>query len=282
MTPYHIRKILVPVDLSETSLNALDTAVHLARQHDAALELLNVVENNFDHVTDESSVSISASNCSDVLTALAAAIEHAGNIKPIVIQQEGNVTETIVRHSMLVPSDLIVMGTHGASGFRNGFIGSNAYGVIKHAACPVLIIPPKRKFISFKKPLFPVRPVTGALVRFDVVSQFLSKNAFMDVLGLSYRMLEKESGILDKLIYEIEDGLQLSGTKARPAWNKSNIISEDVLQSAVENDSDLIVVTSALDVTTKPNFIGPHSQKIINCSRVPVLSVKKISVPFMA
>lgn len=281
MNSYHIRKIIVPVDLSETSLNALDTAVHFAKQHEASLQLLNVVENSFD-LQDELSVTGNASSSSDVLTALAAAIEHTNEIRPEIIQVEAGVTGAIIRHSLANQADLIIMGTHGASGFRDGFIGSNTYGVIKYATCPVLTIPPKRKIFSFKKPLFPIRPVSGALARFDVVSHFLSRNSFMDVLGLSYRIMEQDSNILNKIVYEIEDKLILNGIRASSRWNKSNVISEDVLQSAIENNSDLIVVTSALDVTTKPNFIGPHSQKIINCSRVPVLSIKKISVPSFA
>jgi len=278
MNSYHIRKIIVPIDLSETSLNALDTAVHMARLHDASLLLLNVIETGFDFFYEDTLVSDS-SKSSDVLTALAAAIDHTNEVKPVILQQEGNVAETIVRQSFINHCDLIVMGTHGASGFRDGFIGSNAYRVIKNAGCPVLTIPPKRKFSSFKKVLFPIRPVTGALQQYDVVEHFLSGNAVMDVLGLSYRLMEKESNILDKIIYEIEDRLKLNGTRARSGWNKGTIISDDVLHCAGENNSDLIVVTSALDVTTKSNFIGPHSQKIINCSKVPVLSIKKISVP---
>lgn len=281
MNAYHIRKIIVPVDLSETSLNAVDTAVFLARKHEASLVLLNVIEPVYGF-HDELMLSSSSKNSSDVLTALAAAIEHTSEVKLEVVQQEGCVTETIIKQALSNHADLIVMGTHGASGFRDGFIGSTTYSVIKQAHCPVLTIPPRRKFFSFKKVLFPIRPITGALLRYDVLEHFLSTNAVMDVLGLSYRLMEKESNVLDKIIGEIEDQLVMNGTRARASWNKGRDIADDVLQCAVDSTSDLIVVTSSLDVTTKPNFIGPHSQKIINCAKVPVLSIKKVSVPSLA
>jgi nucleotide-binding universal stress UspA family protein len=281
MSAYQIQRIVVPIDLSETSLNALDTAVALAQKHGATLQLLNVNETGFDPASDDVSFP-SQAGANDVLNALAGAIQHSSELKPEVIQQEGNVTEAIIRHSLESHCDLIVMGTSGASGHRNGFVGTNAYSVMKHAGCPVLIIPPKRKFLSFKKLLFPIRPVTGALQRYDVVCHLLSGYSSLDVLGLSYRSMEKETGVLEKIIDEIKDKLEIDRIKPRASWSNGNIISEDVLEFAQQNNSDLIVVTSVLDVTIKPNFIGPHSQKIINCSKVPVLSIKKVPVPSMA
>jgi len=278
MSSYHIQKIVVPIDLSETSLNALETAVAIAKKHKAGIQLLNVIENHLDF-HDDFALSSSIINSTDVLNALAGAIQHTNDIKPEIIQLEGNVADIIIKHSFMHHANLIIMGTHGASGFRDGFIGSNAYRVLKYAACPVLTVPPKRKFLSFTRALFPIRPVSGALMRYDIVCHFLSANSSIDVLGLSYRKMEKETNVLDKIIDEIKDQLSADRIKARANWNKGMTIPEDILQFSLENNSDLIIVTSVLDVTTKPGFIGPHSQKIINCSKVPVLNIKKMAVP---
>ena len=147
------------------------------------------------------------SNTSDVLNALAGAIEHANDILPEVVQTDGNVSDTIVKFVLASQCDLVVMGTHGASGYRDGFVGSNTYSVMKYSACPVLSIPPKRKFLSFKRALFPIRPISGALTQYSVVSHLLSSRGTMDVLGLSYRKMERETNVLDKIISEINDQL---------------------------------------------------------------------------
>ncbi len=279
MSDYQIRKIVVPVDLSETSLNALDTAVSIARMNGAAVYLLNVIETNFDLLNDDLLFSPSRSNSSDVLSALAGAIQHTNDLLPEVVQTEGNVSDTIVKFVLANQCDLVVMGSHGASGYRDGFVGSNTYSVMKNSACPVLSIPPKRKFLSFKRVLFPIRPVTGALMRYDVVSPLLSANASMDVLGLSYRKMERETNVLDRIINEINDQIAEDRVRVNMNWNNSAVITDDILQFSQQNNSDIIVVTSVLDVTTKPGFIGPHSQKIIHCSKIPVLSIKKLTVP---
>ena len=283
MSFYSIKKILVPVDLSETSLNALDTAVALARKHDAAIELLNVVENKYSVIEGSGLQSTGRlTNSSDVLTALAGAIQHSNEIKPRLLQEEGNVSDTIIKLSLHHQSDLIVMGTHGASGYRDGFIGSNTYNVIKNACCPVLTVPVNKKYLSFKRILFPIRPVSGALTRYNVVCHFLSSQSSINVLGLSYRNMEKETSALDKIIDEIKHQLDLDRVKTAATWNSGNSIADDVLLETQQTNSDLVVVTSILDVTTKPNFIGPHTQKILHCSKVPVLSIKKINVPALA
>jgi nucleotide-binding universal stress UspA family protein len=283
MSFYNIKKILVPVDLSETSLNALETAVAIAKKNDAVIHLLNVVEKKFS-IYEESGFQSTdyLTNSSDVLTALAGAIFHSNEIKPKLFQEEGNVTDIIIKVSLQQKSDLIVMGTHGASGYRDSFMGTNAYTVIKHSCCPVLTVPPKKKYLSFKKILFPIRPVSGALMPYDVVCRFLSHPCSMDVLGLSYRSMERETNVLDKIIDEIKNKLEPDKVNVNSSWNTGNAIAEDILVQAQKNNSEMIVVTSVLDVATKPDFIGPHTQKILHNSKVPVLSIKKITVPALA
>jgi nucleotide-binding universal stress UspA family protein len=281
---YSINKIIVPVDLSEPSLNALETAVALATRHSASLSILNVIENRFDSANEDRGAwpDTRLSGSSDVLTAVSGSIYNQHGLRPELIQENGNVADTIVRLSYLEQCDLIVMGTHGASGFRDGYIGSNTYNVIKQSACPVLSVPSRRKFVSFRKILFPIRPVTGALSRYDVLSQLLQPSATIDVLGLSLRKSDNETSVLNKIISEISGQLDKDQVRAITAWGNGNTISDQILDYAQMNHTDLIAITSGLDVTTKPNFIGPHAQRIINCAKVPVISIKKIGSAVLA
>lgn len=283
MTAYSIQKILVPVDLSETSLNALETAVAIAVKKGAIIQLINVIEPNYDICYDASVSSLAnLTNSSDILHALIGAIQHKHSLTLKLIQEEGNVADVITRQALSQQSDLIVMGTHGASGYRDGFIGSNAYSVIKNARCPVLTVPPKKKFLSFKKILFPIRPVLGALSQYSIVAHFLNGSPSVDVLGLSYRAMERETSVLEKLIEEVQQRFEANSVRSKALWGAGISVSEDVLTYANQSSPDLLVVTAGLDVIAKPHFIGPHTQKIIHAARVPVLNIKKISVPYYA
>lgn len=281
MSVYKMNRVLVPVDLSESSLNALDTAVNIAKKHKATLHVLHVDENNFQTMEDVGTPYFSNSvNTADVITALVGAIQHTHNIKPVVSIQEGNVAEAIIKTSFLLHADLVVMGAHGASGYRDGFIGNNTYNVIKYASCPVLSVPQKKKNNGFKKILFPIRPVAGALMSYEIVSHFTNPSTVIDVMGLSYRMIIDNTGsVLDTIVGEIKDQLKKDQVTTRAFWNEGIGIADEIVRYTNNTSTDLVIVTSGLDVTSKPKYIGPHAQKIIHCSKSPVLSIKKNTVP---
>lgn len=281
MSVYKMNRVLVPVDLSESSLNALDTAVNIAKKHKATLHVLHVDENNFQTMEDVGTPYFSNSvNTADVITALVGAIQYTHNIKPVVSIQEGNVAEAIIKTSFLLHADLVVMGAHGASGYRDGFIGNNTYNVIKYASCPVLSVPQKKKNNGFKKILFPIRPVAGALMSYEIVSHFTNPSTVIDVMGLSYRMIIDNTGsVLDTIVGEIKDQLKKDQVTTRAFWNEGIGIADEIVRYTNNTSTDLVIVTSGLDVTSKPKYIGPHAQKIIHCSKSPVLSIKKNTVP---
>src|SRR5688572_27917791 len=120
---YHIRKILVPLDLSETSLNALESAVALAARHDAQIILLHVHETSFDTADDKFSSLYTSHVQSDVLAAILSGLEQRCAIRPELIQESGSVAELITKIGLHQSIDVVVMGTHGASGYRSDFIG---------------------------------------------------------------------------------------------------------------------------------------------------------------
>lgn len=275
-----IRNILVPVDLSESSLNALDTAVAIAKKHKASIQILHIEENILNHADEAVPTFLNTiSNSSDILAALASTIYYTHNIRPKIVFEEGNVSDTIIEKSQQLHADLIIMGAHGASGYRDGYIGTNTYNVIKNAMCPVLSIPVKKKILSFQNVLFPIRPVSGGLMHYNIVRYFTNPNTIMDILGLSYRMVEADTGILNTIVEEIRKLLEKDRVQTKVSWGEGGTIADDILRFAMQRKPDLIIVTSAIDGTSKPRFIGPYTQKIIHCAKVPVLSIKKVTIP---
>jgi nucleotide-binding universal stress UspA family protein len=87
---------------------------------------------------------------------------------------------------------------------------------------------------------------------------------------------------LDKIIDEIKEQAQSDRIHVNTSWANGNFIADDVLQFASQTAQELIVLTSILDAIAKPAFLGPHSQKIINASKIPVLAIKKIGITILA
>ena len=139
-----VRKILCPVDFSETSRHAFDYAVLFARQASAELIVLHVVEDAplftaYGGIPDLNFKDEIEKSARKELAALVAGKE-AGGLRIRTDLAHGPTYRTILKYAEEQHADLIVMGTHGRSGLDYAFFGSVAERVIRRAPCPVLIV----------------------------------------------------------------------------------------------------------------------------------------------
>lgn len=141
-----IKKILVPVDFSEHSNQALRFAADLAQRYDASLELLHVFH-VMTYALPEGYVVPSADQLElimktyrvQLVAAKQAALDAgAPNVETTLLQ--GGVASEILREVRDRNCDLIVMGTHGRSGAKHLLIGSVAEHIVRVAPCPVLTV----------------------------------------------------------------------------------------------------------------------------------------------
>jgi nucleotide-binding universal stress UspA family protein len=150
MDPRSIKRILVPTDFSETSTEAVATAMAFARAFGASIDLVHVaVEAAYalPPPVDVATVPIDMAKVLDeVNTNLTAEQDRvrAGGIPCDSTVLIGRPDTEIVAHADKTSADLIVMGTHGRSGIGHVILGSVAGRVVQHAHRPVLIVPFKK------------------------------------------------------------------------------------------------------------------------------------------
>jgi nucleotide-binding universal stress UspA family protein len=139
--------ILVPVDGSATSDRALQEAIRLARQQSAQLELVHVVEDI--RLLDSDSYINYAEMQETVRKSGKKTLAHAQMVVQLtgmgaeinLLEAHGKrIASIIVEEAERWPADLIVIGTHGRSGFSRVLFGSVAEGVVRTAHIPVLLI----------------------------------------------------------------------------------------------------------------------------------------------
>ena len=141
--PVPMERILVPVDFSDCSLDALEYAVGMAQQAKASVMLLHVLEPvsyglDFDlgHIRSREDVRASWTKR---LEELAATHQHP-NV-PVEFRLRGGVpVDSILDSAQTLPCDLIVMGTHGRRGISHALSGSVAEAVLRKAHCPVIAV----------------------------------------------------------------------------------------------------------------------------------------------
>lgn len=141
------QRILVPIDGSATSERALDEAIKFAQQQNAQIELVHVIEDIL-YFDEESYLNyaelVHSMRCSGekILTQAHDKLQQAGVVATVkLLEAQGErIAHVIDKEARNSSADLIIIGTHGRSGFSRMFLGSVAEGVARTAHIPILMI----------------------------------------------------------------------------------------------------------------------------------------------
>ncbi len=142
------RKILVPVDGSKASQRGLREAVRLAKEQDARIVLLHVVDEFYVVASPEMGaysadmVELLRKSGKRLLEKARAVVAKQG-VKVDTVMREiigGPAAGEIVRQARKIRADLIVIGTHGRRGIRRVVMGSDAEQVVRTSPVPVLMV----------------------------------------------------------------------------------------------------------------------------------------------
>lgn len=141
------KKILVPIDGSPASNLGLEEAIKLAKDQNAALRILHVL-NEWLMISPDSAganpgdIQQELRASGDALLNQADARARAAGVTPTtaLIEQMGSpVGAAILRDAEQWPAELIVCGTHGRRGVRRMVLGSDAEYIVRHTRIPVLL-----------------------------------------------------------------------------------------------------------------------------------------------
>lgn len=145
------QRILVPVDGSDISDNGLREAMRLARDQQANLRLIHVVNELAIIAAYEGTVYSNEliqtlkDNGNKILDAAANKVKAAGlHVETALIEAHGgHAGDAIVKDAQQWPADVIVLGTHGRRGVARLLMGSDAEQVVRQATVPVLLVKQK-------------------------------------------------------------------------------------------------------------------------------------------
>jgi nucleotide-binding universal stress UspA family protein len=164
-----IQRILCPIDFSEYSRHAVDHAVALARQYESTITALHVfptmpVMAYAPGMPGVDPIVLTPVLQDQLLVDLKGFIETESApgvpMKPLI--REGDPVSEILSQATDMKADLLVMGTHGRSGFERLLLGSVTEKILRKASCPVLTVPRRHPDavpatpVLFKRILCPV------------------------------------------------------------------------------------------------------------------------------
>lgn len=141
-----LKRVLVPTDFSKLSSKALQYALRFADQFHAEVTVVHVIEPEVPPAFDGFMIAPpvvsngSSATCAKRLNALVNSIRTAGGTRVKSVVRCGLASIEIVDAAKELDVDLIVIATHGYTGWKHFAIGSTAERVVRAAPCPVLVV----------------------------------------------------------------------------------------------------------------------------------------------
>jgi nucleotide-binding universal stress UspA family protein len=276
-----MKKIIVPIDFSEYSENALETAAVLARKYNAEILALHMLELS-------NAVLTSTSDQKDVEALFYMKLaekkfknflekDYLKDIKVTPIVKHFKVFSEVNEVAKENDANLVVMGSHGVSGLKEVLIGSNTEKVVRHSDIPVLVVKHNPILTDFESVVFAcdfsedaIKPYINAAKMFEAINAKMHllyvnvpdsgfrSSAEMEKLVANF--LKRADGNLDRMKnvtyvsdYTIEEGI----------LNFSNVLGADLIAIATHGRTGLAHF-----------FEGSISEDIANHSTLPVMTFK--------
>ena len=273
-----MRKILIPTDFSKNAEYALKVAAQIARKNNGEIILLHMLE-----LPHQGSDAVSSGvEIPELMFFKNASINKLEELMDSDYLQDLKVSEIIqfemafdgiLKISKLNNVDLIVMGSHGASGYKEMFIGSNAEKVVRHSEVPVLIIKKEEgefnvdDFVfasdfsdEVKKPF--IKAVEFAN-KFDATLHLVTVNTPNDFKSTSVAQETMDNFIKDFEIKKVVTHI----------YNETNV-EKGILNFADSINADLIGMSTHGRKGLSHFFNGSISEDLVNHAKRPVVTFK--------
>ena len=273
-----MKKILIPTDFSDHAEYALKVAAQIARKNGGEIILLHMLE-----LPHEGSDAVgSGSDIPEIMFFKNAAIrrledlmdeDYLEGLKVSEIIQFELAFDGILKISKKNNVDLIVMGSHGASGFKEMFIGSNAEKVVRNSDVPVLII--KKEQENFKVDDFVFASDFSDEIKkpFEKVVEFANRfdsNLHLVMINTpnNFKSTDVSNGIMKKFL----SSFNVSKVKTH-IYNESNV-EKGILNFANSVNADLIGMSTHGRKGLSHFFNGSISEDLVNHANRPVVTFK--------
>jgi nucleotide-binding universal stress UspA family protein len=273
-----MKKILVPTDFSPCANNAAELALQIAQKANANIDFLHILVTPIDWVVldirKESQYPEVKKQIGHAKSELIKWVKRAKGLglksgKVLTFTQG---SEEIVNHAESHSHDLIVMGSHGASGLKELVLGSNAQKVVEEAKTPVLIVKENVKKLNIKNMVFASTFLEDVHRPFHQIIDFADlMEAYNNLLYVNVPKSFEES-------QESESRMKSFLTRCPRGTCSINVFNAEtpekgILQFAEDRGMDVIAIVTHGRKGIKGLFASSLAEKLVNHSAVPILSV---------
>jgi len=277
-----MKKILVPIDFSERSEYALKVGATLARRHEVGLVVLHMLGISPAILTKDDSqealeamyyMKLAQKRFNDFLER-----DYLKGLKIETTVQNYKLFHEIDDVAKEFGCNLIVMGSHGSSGLKEVFVGSNTERVVRSSEIPVLVIKHEEDNFKAEQVVFAnnfeknsVKAFLKAKKFFDATNTEM-KLVYINTPGDGFRSSQEMEERVMEFLYEANVSNQFELKDV--AYYNAYSIEEGIFAYSNKIHADLICIPTHGRQGLAHFFSGSISEDLVNHSEIPVLTIK--------
>jgi nucleotide-binding universal stress UspA family protein len=278
-----VQKILIPYDFSETADLSLEHAVFMAKLLKADITLLHIVES----VSFTKAISHALSGyekkiedaTTEKLDKLAKDIHMKSGITLNVRTKIGRIYKMICEEAKELETDLIIMGTHGASGYQKYSVGTNTSKVVMEAPCPVLSVQNHAKHLGFQKVLIPIDETSESRQKVPFAVEVAKYyGAHITIVGLINFSNEDMKRKFKIKVEQVEEYVVQHDLNYDTKYLEGSDLSAMTMKAAEESNADVVAIMTEQEPSITGFLLGTYATKVVNASQIPVLSIHPAAI----
>lgn len=265
-------EIVVAIDFSSCSVNALKHSVKIANAFDANITLVHVCKPCSDESLYSDNKDKHYQEAEKRLKEMVDDFSPLLNNKMRYKVRDGKVYSEIVNEAKYNEAEILIAGTHGISGFEEYFIGSNAYRLVSLSPCPMITIRTVFQKKEIKKILLPIDSTPETRQKTNFAAEVARKlNAEVRILGVYDTGIKDVRKKIKNYVHQVKGYFDQKGIPNSADFGEGKKVSGIILDYIGIHDLDMVVMMSEKDNSTM--IIGNEAQRVINHAPVPVLSI---------
>jgi len=264
-----MKNILVPTDFSACARYAESAAIQLAKQQGARVIFLHFIQSgSFPAHSPEWN-----QKRANKLILLEDIVKRNPGVEITVDCLEGPLLKQLTHWIAGKEIDLIIMGSHGASGTNDFFIGSNTQRVVRKIHCPVLVLKDPIEKLTFQKVVF--------AARFNESERepFLHFKKLVESFRPEIHLVAIHTASLFEAPYVVtKSAMDEFQELCKPFHSEVHVFSdlnvgEGIQLFAQSIEADLIGISSHESNPLKRMLVGSNVEALVNHSKLPVLTI---------
>ncbi|MDO9257453.1 MAG: universal stress protein [Bacteroidales bacterium] len=271
-----MKDIVVAIDFSKGSIHALEYAIELANLTHSNINLVwvdNISGSEVAFANESKELRNEAKgNFDEILALYKDKLVHG---KLVAKVRKGRVYQELATFVKQNDCCLLILGTHGSSGFEEYWVGTNAFRIVSSISSPVITVRSNYEIQrGYRKILLPVIHTAQTTQKIVFTADLARKTgADINLLALNSSGLKSVQRLVDSNVAKAEKYLEEQGVNYVVDRINTKNIASDIIEHARIVDADLIAIMTDIQDQANSILLGPFAQQLVSYSPVPVLSM---------